>query len=236
MSKQRVLVIDDDGSVCEQLSAYFEEAGFEVSCAGDGDAGLGLLPSFLPDVVILDLVLPEMDGLEVLKEIRRLGSVPVIALTGRADEVDRVLGLEMGADDYVVKPFSRRELLARVKAVLRRMALVPGPDEQQSLQLPGLTVSRVSREVRMGDRRIDLTPKEFDLLWHLASNRNKVFTREQLLEQVWSYQEFFGDERTVDQHVKRLRRKIEVDGSPFRITTIWGVGYKFETKDTGVPI
>lgn len=236
MAKQRVFVVDDDETIRESLKAYFEEGGFEVATVGDGDTALAMASSYQPDIVILDLVLPQMDGLDVLKELRRAGNVPIIAVTGRSDEVDRVLGLEMGADDYVTKPFSRRELLARVKAVLRRMALVPGPDDQQSLNMPGLYVSRVSREVRLNDQRIELTPKEFDLLWYLASNRNKVFTREQLLAQVWAYQEFFGDERTVDQHVKRLRRKIEVEGSPFRITTIWGVGYKFEATDLGVPI
>ncbi len=236
MAKQRVFVVDDDETIRESLKAYFEEAGFEVATAGDGETALTMASTFQPDIVILDLVLPQMDGLDVLKELRRAGNAPVIAVTGRSEEVDRVLGLEMGADDYVTKPFSKRELLARVKAVLRRMALVPGPEDQQSLSLPGLSVSRVSREVRLNDQRIDLTPKEFDLLWYLASNRNKVFTREQLLAQVWAYQEFFGDERTVDQHVKRLRRKIEVEGSTFRITTIWGVGYKFEATDPGVPI
>lgn len=236
MSKQRVLVVDDDDSVREMLSDYFGKSGFEVTCAADGVQALTAAQEFHPDLVVLDIMLPEMDGLEVLKEVRRMGSVPVIALTARAEEVDRILGLEMGADDYVTKPFSPRELLARTKAVLRRAALSPAAEETQVLSLPGLTVSRVSREVKMGDARIELTPKEFDLLWHFACNRNRVFTREQLLEQVWAYQEFYGDERTVDQHVKRLRRKIQIDGSPCRITTIWGVGYKFEIRDHGVPV
>ncbi len=236
MSKQKILVVDDDGSICDLLSSYFDNAGFETSCVSDGVAALAAVQENHPDCIILDVMLPEMDGLEVLKELRRVGNVPVIALTARADEVDRVLGLEMGADDYVTKPFSPRELLARVKAVLRRAALAPAAEEAQTLNLPGLVVSRVSREVKMADNRIDLTPKEFDLLWHLACNRNRVFTREQLLEQVWAYQEFYGDERTVDQHVKRLRRKIEIDGSPCRITTIWGVGYKFEIRDHGIPV
>ena len=236
MSKPKILVVDDDGSVCELLMSYFEQAGFESHCSKDGVAALVSVRELHPDLVILDLMLPEMDGLEVLKELRRVGNVPVIALTGRGEEVDRILGLEMGADDYVTKPFSPRELLARVKAVLRRAALAPSAEEAQTLNLPGITVSRVSREVKMGDVRINLTPKEFDLLWHLACQRNRVFTREQLLEQVWAYQEFYGDERTVDQHVKRLRRKIEIDGSPCRITTIWGVGYKFEIRDHGVPV
>lgn len=231
MTKQKVLIIDDEENVCELVSLYFGKAGYDVVCAGDGGEGLDKLREQRPDIVILDLMLPGMDGIDVCKEVRKISNVPLIMLTARVDEVDRVLGLEIGADDYITKPFSSRELLARVKAVLRRAAYVPNPDEQQVLKMPGLSVSRISREVIVGEERVDLTPKEFDLLWYLASNRNRVFTREQLLEQVWAYQEFYGDERTVDQHIKRLRRKIEVNGSPCRITTIWGVGYKFEARD-----
>jgi len=234
--KQKVLVIDDEENVCELITLYFEKSGFEVLACGDGMEGMDLIKSEKPDMVILDLMLPGMDGLDVCKEIRRTSNIPLIMLSARVDEVDRVLGLEMGADDYVTKPFSPRELLARVKAVLRRASYVPAPDEQQVLTMPGITVSRISREVIIGEERIELTPKEFDLLWYLASNRNRVFTREQLLEQVWAYQEFFGDERTVDQHIKRLRRKIEITNSPCRITTIWGVGYKFEIREPGVTI
>ncbi len=234
VSKPKLLVIDDEENVCELISLYFEKAGYDVVCSGDGNEGIDVLRSQKPDMVILDLMLPGMDGLDVCKEIRKFSNVPLIMMTARVDEVDRVLGLEIGADDYVTKPFSPRELLARVKAVLRRAAYVPSPDEQQVLNLPGLAISRISREVIVGDERVDLTPKEFDLLWYLSSNRNRVFTREQLLEQVWAYQEFYGDERTVDQHIKRLRRKIETTGSPCRITTIWGVGYKFEIREPAV--
>jgi DNA-binding response OmpR family regulator len=234
MTKQKVLAIDDEENVCDLISAYFDKAGYEVMTAADGVDGIEKARLYRPDMIILDLMLPGMDGLDVCKEIRKSSNVPIIMLTARTDEVDRVLGLEIGADDYLTKPFSPRELLARVKAVLRRAAYVPTPDEQQVLKLPGLSVSRVSREVIVGDRKVDLTPKEFDLLWYLASNRNRVFTREQLLEQVWAYQEFYGDERTVDQHIKRLRRKIENNGGPCRITTIWGVGYKFEIREPAI--
>lgn len=229
-----VLVIDDEENVCELITLYFDKAGYDVICTGDGIEGIEMVKSKKPDLVILDLMLPGVDGLDVCKDIRKVSNVPLIMLSARVDEVDRVLGLEIGADDYVTKPFSPRELLARVKAVLRRAAYIPSPDEQQILNMPGLSVSRISREVIVGEERIDLTPKEFDLLWYLASNRNRVFTREQLLEQVWAYQEFYGDERTVDQHIKRLRRKIEISGSPCRITTIWGVGYKFEIRESAV--
>ncbi len=232
LAKQKVLVIDDEENVCELISLYFGKAGYEVLCARDGAEGLEKARQERPDILILDLMLPGMDGLDVCKEIRKTSNMPIIMLSARVDEVDRVLGLEIGADDYVTKPFSPRELLARVKAVLRRAAYIPSPDEQQVLTLPGLTVSRASREVVIGDEKVELTPKEFDLLWFLASNKNKVFTRQQLLEQVWAYQGFYGDERTVDQHVKRLRRKIEIPSSPCRITTIWGVGYKFEIRET----
>jgi DNA-binding response OmpR family regulator len=231
VTKQKVMIIDDEENVCELVSLYFGKAGYEVSCAADGSEGLEKLREQRPDIVILDLMLPGMDGVDVCKEIRKNSNVPLIMLTARVDEVDRVLGLEIGADDYVTKPFSPRELLARVKAVLRRAAYAPSPDEQQILKMPGLSISRISREVIVGEQRVDLTPKEFDLLWYLASNRNRVFTREQLLEHVWAYQEFYGDERTVDQHIKRLRRKIENNGSACRITTIWGVGYKFEVRE-----
>ena len=231
MSRQKVLVIDDEENVCELISLYFGKAGYDVICARDGNEGLDRIREQRPDLVILDLMLPGIDGVDVCKEIRKTSNVPLIMLTARVDEVDRVLGLEIGADDYITKPFSPRELLARVKAVLRRAAYVPNPDEQQVLKMPGLSISRISREVIVGEEQIDLTPKEFDLLWYLASNRNRVFTREQLLEQVWAYQEFYGDERTVDQHIKRLRRKIEANGSTCRITTIWGVGYKFEVRE-----
>jgi len=234
MNKQKVLVIDDEANVCELVSLYFEKAGYDVACAFNGSEGLDKVRQERPDIIVLDLMLPGMDGLDVCKEIRKTSNVPIIMLTARVDEVDRVLGLEIGADDYVTKPFSPRELLARIKAVLRRAAYVPDPDEQQVLTLPRVSISRVSREVVIGDEHMELTPKEFDLLWFLASNRNRVFTREQLLEQVWAYQEFYGDERTVDQHIKRLRRKIEIPGGPCRITTIWGVGYKFEIREAAM--
>jgi len=229
--KPKILVIDDEENVCELITMYFEKAGYEVTCTGDGTNAVETIRTQKPDLVILDLMLPGVDGLDVCKEIRKTSNVPLIMLSARVDEVDRVLGLEIGADVYVTKPFSPRELLARVKAVLRRAAYVPSPDEQQVLTLPGLSISKLSREVIVGDQSVDLTPKEFELLWYLASNRNRVFTREQLLEQVWAYQDFYGDERTVDQHIKRLRRKIEVEGSPCRIATIWGVGYKFEIRE-----
>lgn len=232
MARQKILVVDDDENTCELIRMQLDMAGFDPVCARDGREAVTAAKEHRPSLMILDLVLPEMDGIDVFREVRRNTNVPIIMVTARSDEFDRVLGLEMGADDYVTKPFSLRELMARVKAVLRRSNATPAPGEQQILNLPGLYVNLLSREVRVNEKRVELTPKEFDLLWHLARHRDRVFTREELLKQVWDYEEFFGDERTVDQHVKRLRRKVqEEEGAPCRITTIWGVGYKFELSN-----
>jgi len=228
VAKQKVLVIDDDANICELVKVQLEMAGYEAICAFDGKEGLAAVREHKPDLIILDLMLPEMDGLEVCREIRRFANTPIIMLTGKGEEFDRVLGLELGADDYVTKPFSPRELIARVKAVSRRTRYASEAENDKVLNLPGFYVNVLSREVRINNERINLTPKEFDLLWYLASNRDHVYTRDQLLKQVWNYDAFFGDERTVDQHVKRLRRKIEIEHAPCRIATIWGVGYKFE--------
>jgi len=233
VTKQRVLVVDDDENTCELIRLQLEMAGFDPLCAYNGRDAISISKESRPSLIVLDLMLPEVDGLEVCREVRRFANIPILMLTAKADEFDRVLGLEMGADDYVTKPFSLRELIARVKAVLRRATSGQSVDDQQVVSVPGFYLNPLSREVRIDDKRIELTPKEFDLLWHLARSRDRVFTREQLLKQVWDYDEFFGDERTVDQHVKRLRRKIEGERTPCRITTIWGVGYKFEFTDGG---
>jgi DNA-binding response OmpR family regulator len=228
VAKQKILVVDDDENVCELIRLQLEMAGYEPLCAYSGREAVSAAKEHKPSLVILDVLMPEMDGLEVCREVRRFSNTPIVMLTARGDEFDRVLGLEMGADDYVTKPFSPRELLARIKAVLRRANSSHAPDDQQMLNFPGFYVNLPSREVRVNETRVTLTPKEFDLLWHLATHRDRVFTREDLLKEVWEYDEFFGDERTVDQHVKRLRKKVEGDRAPCRITTIWGVGYKFE--------
>jgi len=228
VARQKILVVDDDENTCELIRIQLEMAGFDPVCAYGGREALTVAKEHRPSLLILDLIMPEVDGMEVFREVRRTTSVPIIMLTSKIEEFDRVLGLEIGADDYVTKPFSPRELVARVKAVLRRANATQSADDQQMLNLPGFYVNLLSREVRVNDNRVELTPKEFELLWHLAKNRDRVFTREELLKQVWNYEEFFGDERTVDQHVKRLRRKIEDEHTTCRITTIWGVGYKFE--------
>ncbi|MCC6442443.1 MAG: response regulator transcription factor [Armatimonadetes bacterium] len=230
MSKSRVLVVDDEENVCQLVSLYLEKEGFEVDIAYNGREALEKVREQQPDLVVLDLMLPEVDGLEVCREIRKSLNIPIIMLTAKTEEIDRILGLEMGADDYMTKPFSPRELVARVKAVLRRASFVPASGEQV-INYPGLNINIASREVKVNGEKVTLTPKEFDLLWHFATNRDKVFTREKLLEQVWDYERFYGDERTVDQHIKRLRRKIDFPKAPFRIATIWGVGYKFEVSE-----
>ena len=222
----RVLVVDDEPMVCEVVTAYLERDGCRVSVAGDGRTALEALRTTPLDLVVLDVMLPEIDGFSLLTQLRRTSDVPVILLTARTDEGDRVLGLELGADDYVVKPFSPRELSARVRSVLRRSRSTP-PTAQ--LAFDGLTIDGATREVvRYGDI-VELTPKEFDLLAFLAASPRQVFSRSQLLERVWDSSSDYQDPSTVTVHVRRLRTKIEVDPEhPRWLHTVWGVGYRFE--------
>ncbi len=222
----RVLVVDDEPMVREVVTAYLERDGFVVAAVADGRAALDALATSAPDLVVLDVMLPEVDGLDVLHRLRRHSEVPVILLTARAEEPDRVLGLELGADDYVVKPFSPRELAARVRSVLRRAR--PGPPSTR-VEYGDLIVDGATREVSIGGAPVELTPKEFDLIAHLAANPRQVFSRGQLLEQVWDSSSEYQDPSTVTVHVRRLRQKIEDDPShPRWLQTVWGVGYKFE--------
>lgn len=224
MSERAILVADDEDHIRQLVRLYLANEGFSVIEARTGAEALKIWREQSPCLVILDIMMPEMDGREVLKEARKDRQTPVIMLTAKDAEMDKVYGLELGADDYVTKPFSPRELVSRVKAVLRR-ADEPQPE---ILSYPGLIINRESREVTVGREMMALPPKEFDLLWILAANPNKVFTREYLLETVWEYT-YFGDIRTVDVHVRRLRQKIENDPeNPEYIKTAWGVGYKFE--------
>ncbi len=210
---------------------YFERDGFRVSTASDGNAAMAAYESQQPDLVLLDLMIPQIEGLEVFRRIRSKNSTPIIMLTAKGEELDRVLGLEMGADDYIVKPFSPREVVARAKNVLRRAA-APREDESagKPLAYGALQIDPRTREVLAGDRKVELTSKEFDLLYFLAQHPGQVFTRTQLLDRVWGY-EFFGDASTVTVHVRRLREKIEANPTePRYVTTVWGVGYKFERE------
>jgi len=221
-----VLVVDDEPMVREVVTRYLERDGFRVDAAEDGLTALDLATAHPPDLLILDVMLPSKDGFSVLQELRKTSSVPVILLTARAEETDRVLGLELGADDYVVKPFSPRELSARVRSVLRRSN--PG-EPGARLEFDGLTIDPKIREVEVGEKVIDLTPKEFDVLAFLASHPRQVFSRGQLLQQVWDSSAEWQDPATVTVHMRRLRTKLELDPQdPRWLLTVWGVGYRFE--------
>jgi DNA-binding response OmpR family regulator len=229
MARYRILVVDDEPMVTEVVERYLVRDGFEVLTAGDGDRALSLAQSWAPDLVVLDLMLPGKDGLDVCRGLRAEGQIPVIMLTARGEEADRIVGLEIGADDYMVKPFSPRELVARIKAVLRRTT---SKDDHRSasdlLRFQGLLINPRTRMVEVNNLEVSLTAKEFDLLFYLASHPGQVFTREQLMNDVWDYT-FAGDASTVTVHVRRIREKIEPDPvRPRYVKTVWGVGYKFE--------
>ena len=228
MSGQRILVVDDEPQVVEVLKMYLTRDGFRAQTARDGQAALTAFETFKPDLIVLDLMLPQIDGLEVFKRIRAHHATPIIMLTAKGDELDRLLGLELGADDYIVKPFSPREVVARVKNVLRRVHAPQTDGASKAIVAGALRIDPTTREVAINERKVELTSKEFDLLYFLARHAGQVFTRAQLLERVWGY-EFFGDASTVTVHVRRLREKIESDAANQRyLATVWGVGYKFE--------
>ncbi|ADQ40943.1 two component transcriptional regulator, winged helix family [Caldicellulosiruptor acetigenus I77R1B] len=221
----KILVIDDDVKICEVIKLYLEKEGFEVVVAHNGMDGIAMFKNEMPDLVILDIMLPKKDGYEVCRELRKISNIPIIMLTAKGETFDKVLGLELGADDYIVKPFDPKELIARIKAVLRRTQ--GEVNDEKVVIYPNLTVNLTTYEVKLEDKVIDMPPKEIELLYFLASHPNKVFTREQLLDHIWGYN-FVGDTRTVDVHIKRIREKIEKDKYPWKIKTVWGVGYKFE--------
>ncbi|WP_283705096.1 response regulator transcription factor [Clostridium perfringens] len=222
----KILIVDDDENICEVIKMYLETTGYNVKVAHDGKAAKEEFVNFSPNLVVLDMMLPGIDGMEVLKWIRKDSNVPVIMLTAKGETFDKVLALEIGADDYVVKPFEPKELLARVKAVMRRYS-GEEPDNVV-LNFPGLTIDANSYKVIYNGEEVKTPPKEFELLHYLASNKNKVFTRDQLLCEVWVY-DYPGDSRTVDVHIKRLREKLN-GGEDWQLETVWGVGYKFEVK------
>ena len=229
--KQRILLIDDDRNISRLIRLYLEKEGFEVAEAARGDDGLAAFRKQPPALVLLDVMLPGIDGLEVLREIRKIGKTPVIMLTAKDETFDKVLGLELGADDYITKPFENKELVARVKAVLRRS---PATDEtgelDDTLTFPQLTVSLKRYEAAYEGKTVEMPPKELEVLYFLASHPNMVFTRDQLLQRVWGF-DFFGDSRTVDVHIKRLREKlVGCEQYGWEIHTVWRVGYKFEIK------
>jgi len=229
VNKQKVLIVDDDNNIAELIALYLTKECFETMIVNDGESALTTVDSFHPNLILLDLMLPGMDGYQVCREVRAKSPTPIIMLSAKGEIFDKVLGLELGADDYMEKPFDSKELVARVKAVLRRYKPAPAAppvSDVKSVEYPGLTINRTNYSViYMGDT-VDMPPKELELLYFLASSPNHVFTREQLLDQIWGY-EYIGDTRTVDVHIKRIREKIE-DHATWRIATVWGVGYKFE--------
>ena len=229
MNNKKALVIEDDKNIAELLRLYLEKDGFEVSIASDGGQGLRLAGEVEPDVILLDIMLPVMDGWQVCKEIRRNSQVPIIMLTAKGETFDKVSGLEMGADDYVTKPFEVKELIARIHAVMRRADGAAAPVEKK-LVYDKLVVNLDSYELIVDGKKIDTPPKEMELLYHLAASPNRVFTRNQLLDEVWGF-DYFGDSRTVDVHIRRLREKLEGVSDQWSLKTVWGVGYKFELNE-----
>ena len=225
---QKIVVVEDDINIAELLRLYLEKDGFEVLIAHDGGEGLHLAESEKPDLVMLDLMLPVMDGWQVCKAIRKNSKTPIIMLTAKGETEDKVTGLEMGADDYIVKPFEVKELLARVHAVLRRTG-EEVPQQGKKLTYDKLVINLDSYELIVDGKKVDTPPKEMELLYHLAATPNRVYTRNQLLDEVWGF-DYFGDSRTVDVHVKRLREKVEGISEEWALKTVWGVGYKFELK------
>jgi DNA-binding response OmpR family regulator len=226
-NKTKILVIDDDVNICELIRLYMEKEGFEVLTIHNGIKAVEAFKSFAPNIVILDIMLPGIDGWQVCREIRKVSNIPIIMLSAKGETFDKVLGLELGADDYVVKPFEPKELVARLKAVLRRYE--HKEIDAQEIVYPNLIINKSNYILKVSGREMEIPPKELELLYFLASNPNKVFTREQLLEQVWGF-DFYGDSRTVDVHIKRLREKVDIEGQNWQLKTVWGVGYKFEVK------
>ncbi len=231
VSKQKILIVDDDNNIAELISLYLVKECFETLIVGDGESALAAFDTFAPNLVLLDLMLPGIDGYQVCRELRTKSQCPIIMLSAKGEVFDKVLGLEMGADDYMEKPFDSKELVARVKAVLRRykpQTVAPEPSDDKVVRYEDLEINMTNYSVNYQGARIDMPPKELELLYFLASSPNRVFTREQLLDQIWGY-EYVGDTRTVDVHIKRLREKIK-DHDTWRIATIWGIGYKFEVS------
>ncbi len=222
---QTVMVVDDDVNICEIIGLYLKKEGFDVVYANNGLKGIEIFKKSTPNIVVLDIMLPGADGWDVLREIRKTSSIPVIMLSAKGETFDKVLGLELGADDYMVKPFESKELVARIKAVLRRYEHKSSDTEE--VVYPGLSINKSDYVVKINGEIVEMPPKELELLYFLASNPNKVYTREQLLEKVWDF-DYFGDSRTVDVHVKRLREKLDVENVNWQLKTVWGVGYKFE--------
>ena len=230
MSLGKVLVVDDDNNICELLKLYLEKEGYNVLISHDGDEAVVKFNALRPDIVLLDIMLPGLDGWQVCREIRKKSTVPVIMITAKSETFDKVLGLELGADDYVVKPFDAKEVIARIKAVSRRVAQNTAEPEIKEVKYDKLVVNMTRYELKVNGKVLDTPPKELELLFYLASNPNRVYTRDQLLDEVWGF-EYYGDSRTIDVHNKRLREKLEGVSDKWALKTVWGVGYKFESEE-----
>ena len=223
------MFVDDDGNICELLRLYLEKEGFETVTVSDGAKAVELFDTEKPDLMLLDVMMPKLDGWQVSREIRKKSQCPIIMITAKGEVFDKVLGLELGADDYVVKPFETKEVIARIKAVLRRSGISESKKERK-VEYDGLYINMENYELRVRGKAVDTPPKEMELIYHLASNPNRVYTRDQLLDEVWGF-EYYGDSRTVDVHIKRLREKLDGVSDQWTLKTVWGVGYKFEVKD-----
>ena len=228
MNGIKILIVDDDPNICELLRLYVEKEGYEAVVAEDGEKALDALAKYNPKLILLDIMLPKLDGWQVCREVRKVSDVPVIMITAKGETFDKILGLELGADDYVTKPFDTKEVIARVKAVLRRVNSGEKADIQE-VNFDKLRINLTNYELQVDGKIIDTPPKELELIYHLASNPNRVYTRDQLLDEVWGF-DYYGDSRTVDVHVKRIREKLDNISSEWSLKTVWGVGYKFEVK------
>ncbi len=229
MATEKILVVDDDTNICELLRLYLEKEGYDVVIANNGADAVKVFQEQTPSLMLLDIMLPVLDGWQVCREVRKFSDKPIIMLTAKGETFDKVLGFELGADDYVVKPFDAKEVIARVKAVLRRSGAGAAAGIKE-VSFDKLVINLTNYELRVDGKKVDTPPKELELIYHLASNPNRVFTRDQLLDEVWGF-DYYGDSRTVDVHVKRLREKLEGVSEKWELKTVWSVGYKFETKD-----
>ena len=230
MPNEKILVVDDDTNICELLRLYLEKEGYVVKIVNDGVSAINAFKQENPDLTLLDIMIPKLDGWQVCREIRKFSDKPIIMLTAKGETFDKVLGLELGADDYVTKPFDTKEVVARIKAVLRRTAPASDTSDVKEENYDKLSINLTNYEMKVNGVSVDTPPKELELIYHLASNPNRVFTRDQLLDEVWGF-DYYGDSRTVDVHIKRLREKLEGVSDKWELKTVWSVGYKFETKD-----
>lgn len=229
VNETKILIVDDDENICELLRLYLEKDGFSVVVANDGEKAISVFEKSSPDLILLDIMLPVLDGWQVCREIRKTSDTPIIMLTAKGETFDKILGLELGADDYVSKPFDTKEVIARIKAVLRRCDAKEKSDSVKEVKFDRLKINLTNYDLIVDGKKIDTPPKELELIYHLASNPNRVYTRDQLLDEVWGF-DYYGDSRTVDVHVKRLREKLENVSEEWALKTVWGVGYKFEVK------